>query len=614
MADAPAPTHPDRRDFLRLALAATASAAAGGPALGDEPAGPLARAFLEDYNAGWLPLEAAANEAAWVAATDVSEAHTAAQVARNQALGDFVGSTRVIETTRDLLGKTKGLDDLTVRQLEKVRLRAAEAPATVPEVVKARIKAEADQSAAQDGFVYTLRRPGKPDEHPSANAIDRVLVGSTDLDERRDHWETAKAIGAPLRAGLLKLRALRNKVAQTLGFDSFFALQVADYGMTVPQLLALTDGFLADVRPLYRQLHTWAKHELARRYKADVPEGKIPAHWLPNRWGQNWPGLVAGIDMDGPFQGRTKEYVVEQAERFYTSLGFPKLPRSFWERSDLYPADPKSGRKKNSHASAWHIDLRDDVRSLMSVEPDSYWFGTAHHELGHIYYYMSYSRPEVPPLLRAGANRAFHEAIGDLIGLASGQRPYLESVGLLPPEAKKADPAKWLLDTALDGSSIVFLPFSAGTMTRFEADFYAGAIPDDGLNAAWWSLVGRHQGIAPPGDRPETLCDAATKTHINDDPAQYYDYAIATVLKFQLHDHIAREILKQDPRECNYFGNAKVGDFLRSILRLGATRDWDAVLKESTGRGLTARPMVDYFAPLMEWLVEQNRGRRVGWD
>ena len=184
------------------------------------------------------------------------------------------------------------------------------------------------------------------------------------------------------------------------------------------------------------------------------------------------------------------------------------------------------------------------------------------------------------------------------MSLASGQRPYLKSVGLLSDAAAKADPVTWLLDTALDGSSIVFLPFSAGVMTHFERDFYAGTIPDDGLNAAWWAHARRYQGIAPPAPRPETLCDAATKTHINDDPAQYYDYAIATVLKFQLHDHIAREILKQDPHDCNYFGNAEVGRFLRGILELGATRDWDAVLQEATGESLTARPMMAYFAPL----------------
>ncbi len=615
----PIPIPPQaRRAFLRRALAA---ASAGPIALGATLRGsagfravePEAAEFLVSYVQGFLPLTTAANEAAWAASTDVSEGHTAAQIRKAQTLNEFVGAPDVIARVRGLLDRKADLADSTARQLEKVRLRAAEAPGTIPEVVKARTEAEARQSATQDGFAYTLERPGKPPEHPSANALDRALIESRDLGERRAVWETSKTIGAPLRDGLLRLRDLRNQVARSVGFDSFFALQVADYGMTVDRMIATTDGIVDTVRPLYEQLHTWSKHALARRYNAPVPEGPIPADWLPNRWGQNWPGLVEGVDADGPFRGKDPRFITEQAEKFYVSIGFPKLPKSFYEKSDLYPADPGSGRKKNSHASAWHVDLRDDVRSLMSIEPDMRWFTTAHHELGHIYYYLSYSTPEVPILLREGANRAYHEAIGELIGLAASQRPYLKSVGLLSNAAAKADPVTWLLESALDKSSIVFLPFSAGVMTHFERDFYAGAIPVDGLNAAWWGLALRYQGISPPADRPETLCDAATKTHINDDPAQYYDYAIATVLKFQLHDHIAREILKQDPRDCNYSGNPAVGKFLRGILSLGATRDWDAVLREATGESLTARPMMAYFAPLLKWLREQNQGRKVGW-
>ena len=615
--DRPTPARADRREFLRVALAATAAGAAlPGSSLASASADLKAEAaaFLERYDAGWLPRETAANEAAWAALTDVTPAHTAAQVAAAGPLNEFVGSPEVIATTRRLLAERDQLDEITVRRLEKVRLRAAEAPGSAPDVVRARIQAEADQSAAQDGFQYRLNRPGKPAATPSANDLDRVLVESSDLLERQDVWEVSKLIGVPLKPGLLKLRTLRNRVAKELDFDSFFALQVADYGMTVPAMLGLMDGILEEIKPLYEQIHTWSKHALAARYKAEVPKGTIPAHWLTNRWGQNWPGLVPGIDVDGPFKGKSKEYITEQAERFYVSLGFPKLPASFYTKSDLYPADPKAGRKKNSHASAWHVDLREDVRSLMSVEPDARWFNTAHHELGHIYYYLSYSIPEVPYLLRAGANRAFHEGIGDLIGLAAGQRPYLASVGLLSEEARKADQVQWLLDTALDGASIVFLPFAAGVMTHFEAEFYGGGVPDSDVNVAWWKHVGKYQGISPPSDRPHHLCDAATKTHINDDPGQYYDYAIGTVLKFQLHDHIAREILKQDPRECNYFGDARVGDFLKSILRLGATRDWNAVLKEATGQPLTARPMVAYFEPLLGWLKDQNKGRTIGWS
>ncbi len=77
-------THPDRRDFLRLTLAAT-GAGLGASAPGVPRAEDDAQAFLKAYNDGWLPLETAANEAAWIAGTDVSEAHTAAQIAKGQA-------------------------------------------------------------------------------------------------------------------------------------------------------------------------------------------------------------------------------------------------------------------------------------------------------------------------------------------------------------------------------------------------------------------------------------------------------------------------------------------------------------------------------------------------
>jgi peptidyl-dipeptidase A len=612
MSDNPESTSPiDRRAFLRQS-AALAAIGSFTPALrAAETPQEEANAFLARYVQGWLPKDTASSEASWIALTDVTEEHTQNQVAKTLELNRFVGDPQVIETVKKLLDQKDQLDDLTLRQLEKVRLRAAESPGTIPEVVEARAQAEASQSAVQDGFVY--KRDGKD---YSANDIDRALVSERNLDERRQVWELSKTIGAPLRDGLLKLRDVRNKVAQEMGFDDFFALQVADYGLNVPQMTDLCQGFVTTVKPLYEQLHTWAKHELARRYQPqESPRpGPISAHWLPNRWGQNWPGLVEGVDMDAPFKGKTKEYITEQAERFYVSLGFPSLPRSFYEKSDLYPVEPPSTRKKNSHASAWHIDLENDVRSLMSIEPDSRWFTTAHHELGHIYYYISYSTSKVPHILRGGANRAFHEGVGDLIGLAASQRPYLKEVGLITPEIEAADPILFLLDTALDGASIVFIPFAAGTMTQFEHRFYAGNLDDATLNEAWWSLVGQFQGIAPPGPRPESLCDAATKTHINDDPAQYYDYAIGTVIKFQLHDHICREILKQDPRDCNYYGNKEVGEFLRGILSLGATRDWNTVLREATGSDLSAAPMLAYFEPLTAWLRERNQGRTIGWS
>ena len=82
------------------------------------------------------------------------------------------------------------------------------------------------------------------------------------------------------------------------------------------------------------------------------------------------------------------------------------------------------------------------------------------------------------------------------------------------------------------------------------------------------------------------------------------------MLLFQLHDHIAREILHQDPRDTDYFGHKEVGDFLRTILTPGMSVDWKELLKEKTGSALTAEPMLRYYEPLMKWLKEQNKGRK----
>ena len=147
-------------------------------------------------------------------------------------------------------------------------------------------------------------------------------------------------------------------------------------------------------------------------------------------------------------------------------------------------------------------------------------------------------------------------------------------------------------------------------MTHFEYELYAKELRKEQWNQRWWELVAKYQGVAPPAPRNEEFCDAATKTHINDNPAQYYKYALANVFLIQVHDHIAREILHQDPRDTNYFGQANVGKFLRTILTPGMSVDWKELLREKTGSVLSAEPMLRYYAPLLEWLKKQNEGRR----
>jgi peptidyl-dipeptidase A len=565
-----------------------------------------AQKFIDSYTQQYVQLYTNSSSAQWKSNTEIIEGDSTntinAQKA-DEAMAEFTGSKANIDSAKKYLDQKDKLTDVQVKQLELILYAAANNPSTVADVVKQRIKAENEQTRQLYGFQYMLN--GKK---VSTNDLDDILKKEANVNKRLAAWEASKAVGPTLKSGLVNLRDLRNKTVQALGYNDYFTYQVSDYGMKSDEMMQLMDRLMNELYPLYRELHTWMRYEMTKKYGvAQVPD-YLPAHWLPNRWGQDWSSTVdvKGINLDSVLRNKSAEWIVKEGENLYVSLGFPSLPASFWEKSSLYPYSSDSSVKKNNHASAWHMDLNNDVRSLMSVEPNAEWFETANHELGHIYYYMTYTNKDVPPLLRGGANRAYHEAIGTMMGLAAMQKPYLQARGLIGNDVQ-VDSIQALLKEALN--SVVFIFFSSGTMSNFEKAMYVDKLPADQFNAKWWELAKKYQGIVPPSPRGEEYCDAATKTHINDDAAQYYDYALSYVILYQLHNHIAKNILHQDPRATNYFGRKEIGEFMTKIMYPGASKDWRKVLKESTGDDLNAKAMLEYFQPLVSWLQEQNKGR-----
>ena len=565
-----------------------------------------AQEFIDQYTETFKDLSYRSALAEWRSNTHIvrgDDSNAQATRGAREALAAFAGSGEIIAQARSLLENQDQLLPEQKKQLRSILFLAADSPQTVPDLVKQRIAKETEQVETLYGFNFKV--DGRT---LTTNEIDRILRTSSDLRERQKVWEASKEVGKGLKEGLESVRDLRNRTVQALDYDSYFSYQVSEYDMTVGEMMALMDKFNRELRPLYRELHTWVRHRLAENYGTPVPDN-IPAHWLPNRWGQDWNALISvkGLDLNAALKNKSPAWIIREAEKFYVSLGFEALPERFWTQSSLYPLPKDAAHKKNNHASAWHMDLEDDIRCLMSVENNADWYETVHHELGHIYYYRSYTRPEVPPLLRKGANRAFHEAIGSLMGLAATQRAFLAGREMVAKNAR-VDQIQALLKEAL--GSVVFIPFSAGTMTRFEHDLYEENLPADEFNRRWWELARKYQGIKPPSARGEEFCDAASKTHISDDAAQYYDYTLSYVLLYQLHDTIAKKILKQDPHNTNYWGNREVGRFLDRLMRPGSSGDWRQLLRETTGSDLSAQAMLSYYAPLMDYLKKENRGRK----
>ena len=563
--------------------------------------------YLDGYNNKYRELYTASSEGQWLVNTHIVENDTMnaykAGLA-DEALAKFTGSNDNVGRATAFLKMESDLSAIQVKQLKKILYLAAGNPENADSIVKALIKAGTAQTEKLYGYKFML--DGK---EVTPNDIDSILASAKDTSVRRRAWEASKAIGKELKAGLINLRQLRNKVVQGLGYPDYFSYQVSDYGMTTDEMMELLKKFNKELFPLYRELHTYMRYELARKYKTKEVPDFIPAHWLSNRWGQDWSEMVTveGLNLDSALKNKNAEWVAKQGEKFYMSLGFPSLPKSFWEKSSLYPVPKDAGFKKNTHASAWHLDLENDVRSLMSIVSNAHWYETVHHEYGHIYYYLSYNNKDVPYLLREGANRAYHEALGSMMGLAAMQKPFAAALGLVDANTK-TDDTKQLLKDALN--YVVFIPWSAGTMSMFEHDLYTRNLPEAEWNKRWWELSKQYQGIVPPSGRSEEYCDPATKTHINDDPAQYYDYALSFILLFQVHDYISKNILKQDPHATNYFGNKEIGKFIGDIMRPGSSIDWRKLLKDKTGEELSARAMLDYFMPLMEWLKKENAGRK----
>lgn len=73
---------------------------------------------------------------------------------------------------------------------------------------------------------------------------------------------------------------------------------------------------------------------------------------------------------------------------------------------------------------------------------------TAHHEMGHIQYFLQYK--DQPVSFRDGANPGFHEAIGDVLALSVSTPKHLQSIGLLDKVESNHGGWSWVLCSSVN--------------------------------------------------------------------------------------------------------------------------------------------------------------------
>jgi len=457
------------------------------------------------------------------------------------------------------------------------------------------------------------------DDCISGTDLELKMQQSRNYDELLELWEGWREIALPMREKFERYVELANEGAGTLGYDNLGEMWRAGFDMSPAEFQAETGRLWEQVKPLYDELHCHVRATLGEVYGEDkVPQdGPIPAHLLGNMWAQEWAPLfdllepypgVSDLDVDSTL--KTKDYspqeMVRSAENFYVSLGMPRLPDTFWERSQFSkPAD----REVVCHASAWGLDGGNDLRIKMCINQTYDELRVIYHELGHNYYQGAYK--EQPPLFQGGAHGGFHEAIGDTVVL-SMTPGYLEEVGLIS-SAEQSEQAviNRQMQMALD--SIAFLPFGK-LIDEWRWAVFSGEVAPGDYNKAWWDMRLQYQGIAPPVERTEDHFDPGAKYHV---PANvsYTRYFLARILQFQFQRALCETAGHEgDLHSCSVFGNKEAGAKFQAMLEAGQSAPWQETLEKLTGtREMDATAIIDYFAPLMAYLQEQNEGRSCGW-
>src|SRR3954469_4043213 len=571
-----------------------------------------AKKFLETVSDTTLRLGIQQSQASWVQQTyitDDSEAIAArANQAANEALTRFAKEATKFDHTELSADERR---ELTVLKTSLVLAPPSDAKES-DELSKIMARLE---SAYGKGKWCT--DPAKPESCKNIDDVTRLLAVPGNEKALRAAWEGWHTIAPPMRQDYQRFVELSNKGAKELGFVDTGAMWRSKYDMPPDDFTKELDRLWDQVRPLYLKMHAYVRLKLRDKYGDVVPaNGPIPAHLLGNIWAQDWSNVYAlaapahadaGFSLTDILKKRKMAALdmVRTGERFYTSLGFAPLPKTFFERSLFTrPRD----RDVVCHASAWDVDYREDLRIKMCIEPTAEDFTTIHHELGHNFYQRAYMTQ--PVILRDSANDGFHEAVGDTISL-SVTPEYLVKIGLLGSAPDASRDNALLLRMALE--RFAFLPFAL-VVDEWRWKVFSGEVTPSGYNKAWWDLRLKYQGVAPPTTRGEELFDPGAKYHVPDN-TPYMRYFLARILQFQFHRALSKAAGCTAPlHRCSIFESKEAGRRLNAMLAMGMSKPWPDALEALTGsRQMDATAILDYFAPLSTWLDQQLAGKPAGW-
>jgi len=536
----------------------------GSLTMGSEETTNNAKNFILNHESRIKPLEIEAGLAWWEAnTTGKAEAFARKEVIQNK-IDAALGDKARFSALKDLFSKKNQIDDSELRRcVELLYLQYLEKQAD-PEILKQIVILSNRLEKNFNGFRAKVSK-----KEMTENEVREILKNSTDSIRRKAVWEASKAVGTVLENDLRQLVKLRNQSAKSLGFTSYHALQLHLNEQDGESLISLFDELDKLTRTPFMKIKLKIDAELAKKCSIAL-EDLRPWHYH-DPFFQESPAIFAA-DLDEPFR---KLDILSLCKRFYQGIGLPV--DKVLAKSDLLEKPGKS-----PHAFCTDIDREGDVRVLANITPNEYWTSTMLHELGHAVYSSLNMPKDLAYPLRGEAHILTTEGIAMLFERFSRKSSFLKAMGV------KLDNSQQFQEAASRSLKYRLLIFSrwCQVMLRFEKTMYEN--PDADLNAIWWELVEKYQGLKKPEGRNSP--DYASKIHIVSAPVYYHNYMMGELFASQVHQALCNELFPgKSPESVVYCDDLRVGKFFQEkIFSKGRKLSWNDLTRSITGKPLNS--------------------------
>ncbi|XP_075166461.1 angiotensin-converting enzyme-like [Haematobia irritans] len=450
--------------------------------------------------------------------------------------------------------------------------------------------------------------------------IKRIYETSKDTNELKYYWEIWReknAVWAALNYHNIVDSIQRAAKLLDLPVLDFY---YRDYDGS-QEIIKEINEVMVELKPSYLQLHAFVRHQLKRKYPNEdiLNNGLIPAHLFEQVIAQSWKN-DSMIEEYFPFEilppydsfmeGFTSEKLIFEAQKFYKSLGFADLKDDFVSQrlQQLSPTETLADCQANI------FDLTPKVRMQYCANVDFKKFIQMHGYLGRLHY--AWEKQNLPSYFFASYNLEY--AVGEAVILAASTAQHLNTIGMtkdfrFSEEAYRNPHIRMAIHTILNIPQYYIHIKVMNAMLE-------NKVKMDGVNQLYWKLMQEYAGVEPPLDRKELSIDFPYKFYIDLESNHQTKKFVSVILGYQLYKAFCQMANAQGSplNTCDFYGNRKVGNVMKSMMSLGSSKPWNETLFTILPQNpsLSADALLEYYEPIMTWIREFNKQNEVpvGWS